>query len=80
MSEVERVSHLDDGFANKRGPKEMPEGHLSLAATDTAQIEGGIRPCRQQHDTSEPIPLHDLTTPIAALFMASSLRRIVKIK
>lgn len=74
-----RSRHLDDGFAYERGPKEVPEGHLSLTATDAAQIEGSIRPGRQQYDPSEPIPLHDLTAPIAAPYMASSVRPFVQI-
>jgi len=49
-------AHLDQGLPTKGGPKELPEGHLEVAAANAAQVKERVRPCCQQKDPPEPIP------------------------
>jgi hypothetical protein len=54
--------HLDDGFADERGPKERPEGNEEVTAGDAGQIKQGVRDLHAQTNTksthSLPHKLH----------------------
>ena len=49
-------THLDKRFATEGCPKELPEGHLEMAAADAAQIKERIWPSSQQEDAPETVP------------------------
>lgn len=57
------VLYLDQRFAAESRPKELPEGHLEMAATNAAQIKQCIRPCCQQENTPEAIPSRTMSIP-----------------
>ena len=49
-------AHLDEAFADERGPKELPERHEEVAAADAAEIKGRIRPGSQHQDADKAVP------------------------
>ena len=50
------MAHLEQGFANERGAKEVPERHEEVAAADAAQIESSVGPRSQDKDADKAMP------------------------
>jgi hypothetical protein len=43
--------HLDDGFADKCGPKERPERNEEVTAGDASQVKQGVGDLQAQNNT-----------------------------
>ena len=54
--------HLENGFANESGSKEVPERHEEMATADATQVECSIGPSCQNQNSHKAMPASQMPT------------------